>query len=349
MIDQLPTELLACIFEYLSPADCVALGKVNQKLRTIVRNHPWKYPDWPAGWPKATLEKYAAVKRLDFSRRHNVFSFRLAQREDPFYYVSSDKRRAISSYEGDFLLYDIKNKAILARLEGHLLGSSALNEQHVAWGSFSDNIIRLWDAQTGNIKAMLGGHDGCVTALALSPHHLFSGSLDRTARLWDLESSRCLCVMTADDIVLGVALSDKYITFGTASGAIQIMDLPTQNKMASLRGPDAVSSLTIFQDYLASGFEQGELILWSVQGRCLKMFRGHDDLVSCLAFSPDGTSLVSGSHDTTIKIWSTNKQNPRKSLRIHDDKITDVKCFDGYVLSCSLDGRILSTNTIREK
>jgi WD40 repeat protein len=38
-------------------------------------------------------------------------------------------------------------------------------------------------------------------------------------------------------------------------------------------------------------------------------FRGHTGLVSSLAFSPDGSRLVSGSRDTTVKVWDMTQLN----------------------------------------
>ena len=44
--------------------------------------------------------------------------------------------------------------------------------------------------------------------------------------------------------------------------------------------------------------------LWdSHSGKLVRSFRGHTALVSSVAFSPDGRRLVSGSRDSTAKVW----------------------------------------------
>ena len=37
---------------------------------------------------------------------------------------------------------------------------------------------------------------------------------------------------------------------------------------------------------------------------------GHSSYVMSVAFSPDGTKIVSGSHDQTIKVWDFSAQEP---------------------------------------
>ena len=39
----------------------------------------------------------------------------------------------------------------------------------------------------------------------------------------------------------------------------------------------------------------------------------HSDCVASVAFSPDGTKIVSGSHDKTIKVWDSGAPKPSKS------------------------------------
>ncbi|MEE0910090.1 MAG: hypothetical protein UIQ51_04860 [Bacteroidales bacterium] len=37
--------------------------------------------------------------------------------------------------------------------------------------------------------------------------------------------------------------------------------------------------------------------------QCLKTLEGHSDWVESVAYSPDGTKIISSSYDKTIKIW----------------------------------------------
>ena len=40
---------------------------------------------------------------------------------------------------------------------------------------------------------------------------------------------------------------------------------------------------------------------------------GHSDWVHSVAFSPDGTKIVSGSDDKTIKVWDSGAPKPSKN------------------------------------
>ena len=38
----------------------------------------------------------------------------------------------------------------------------------------------------------------------------------------------------------------------------------------------------------------------------------HSDCINSVTFSPDGTKIVSGSHDRTIKVWDSGALQPSK-------------------------------------
>jgi len=48
--------------------------------------------------------------------------------------------------------------------------------------------------------------------------------------------------------------------------------------------------------------------LWQ-EGELIKELPGHSDTVSAIAFSPDGRTLATGSHDKSIKLWDTGSGN----------------------------------------
>jgi WD40 repeat protein len=55
---------------------------------------------------------------------------------------------------------------------------------------------------------------------------------------------------------------------------------------------------------LASGSWDNTIRLWDIDsGKCLNTLSGHSGVIYSTAFSPDGQILVSGSADTSVKIW----------------------------------------------
>ncbi|KAJ3244795.1 Neurobeachin-like protein 1 [Chytriomyces hyalinus] len=75
---------------------------------------------------------------------------------------------------------------------------------------------------------------------------------------------------------------------------------------------------------------------------------GHHDIVTCVAISEDGTTLVTGSRDTTVIAWEIThsgtdvvvKQNTRRVFYGHDDEVSCVAVHteQDLVVSGSLDG-----------
>ena len=74
--------------------------------------------------------------------------------------------------------------------------------------------------------------------------------------------------------------------------------------------------------------------LWSINGGdCVRTLKGHSDWIGCIAFSPNGKLIVSGSEDRTLKLWSVNDGDCIHTLRGHSDWVRAV--------SFSNDGQIL--------
>jgi len=63
-------------------------------------------------------------------------------------------------------------------------------------------------------------------------------------------------------------------------------------------------TLTCQRDTIVVGMGSGDIItLDEITGTQTALLSGHTGGVYSLAFSPDRTSLVSGSYDKTVKLW----------------------------------------------
>ncbi|PFH36950.1 putative notchless [Besnoitia besnoiti] len=51
--------------------------------------------------------------------------------------------------------------------------------------------------------------------------------------------------------------------------------------------------------------------------RCSTSLEGHTEAVLCVAFSPDGSQLASGSGDMTVRLWCLNTETPLRTLKGH--------------------------------
>ena len=79
------------------------------------------------------------------------------------------------------------------------------------------------------------------------------------------------------------------------------------------------------------------------------LLTGHESRISCVAFSPDGQTLASGSSDTAIRLWNLHTGQHKTTLTLHRGSVTSVAFSpdSGTLASGSQDKtvRLWDTNT----
>ena len=164
--------------------------------------------------------------------------------------------------------------------------------------------IRIYDFATGELKGLLKGHIGVVGTLSFSPDgkRLVSGAGlgDLTAIIWDIASGRSLSTLTGHTAeIYGVAFTPDGARVVTASHdhTLRLWSVPDGKLITSLEGhKDLVWSVAVSRKdgTIASGSQDGELRLWDGKtGKHLKVLANQGTTVGALAFSPDGTRLLS--------------------------------------------------------
>lgn len=123
-----------------------------------------------------------------------------------------------------------------------------------------------------------------------------------------------------------IILSDGRVVSSSTDGIVQLWSPHSESKILS----SDTSSLCLIElstKHIAAGMSDGTIKLWTLQGDVVGTLSGHSQRVTCLKEFPHG--LISGSADSTVRIWSTNI----KVLQGHTDAITCMA-----VSSCIVSG-----------
>ncbi|WP_210581934.1 helix-turn-helix domain-containing protein [Streptomyces sp. GESEQ-4] len=206
----------------------------------------------------------------------------------------------------------------------------------------------LFAAASLPLKSRLGGHTGWVTSVAFSPdgRTVATGSMDHTARLWDIAKGKTRVSLDHSNGLRSVAFSPDGQTLATGSvdETTRLWDVRSGKLRTTLASRNDVVSVAFSPEgkILATGEVDGVVRLWdAVTGKARGTYSGHSDAVTSVAFSPDGQTLATSSDDATTRLWDTITGRSR-ILPDPLDSVTSV--------AFSKDGRTLAgvaTNRVR--
>jgi WD40 repeat protein len=187
---------------------------------------------------------------------------------------------------------------------------------------------------------------GAITAVAFSPDGRFvlTGSVDKTARLWDETTGQQVRSFTGHtDGVSSVAFSSdgRFVLTGSGDKTARLWDAGTAQLIRTFAGhDDGVTSVAISSDgrLVLTGSYDLTARLWdTATGLRIRTFLGHDDFVNSVAFSPDGRYVLTGSDDKTARLWNMATGQQIRSFTGHTDGVTAV--------AFSPDGRLVLTGS----
>ena len=181
----------------------------------------------------------------------------------------------------------------------------------------------------------LEGHTGQVLDLSIGKdcRTVLSGSADRTMRMWDIESGRCLQVFKGHSKeVNSVFLGNNglYALSGSADCTIKLWDLASGSCRKTYEGhTDSVSCVLMTSDgrYLISGSggTDSTIRLWeSSTGRCLRTLSGQGSTVNSLSLSIDGRYLLSGGSNKSLILWDLAEGKVLRSFHGHEGPVLKV-------------------------
>lgn len=190
--------------------------------------------------------------------------------------------------------------------------------------------------------AVLSGHIGSVSCLALCGEFILSASQGKDIIVWQQPDLRVFTKFGQGDgsVKALVSVGDKVFTAHQDS-RIRVWKVSRSSENVFR----LVDSLPTTKDYLGKFMKQSNYV--QTRRHHKKLWIEHADSISCLTVC-DGL-IYSGSWDKTLKVWRLSDLKCLESIKAHDDAINGLVSSNGVVYSASADGKIKAWTQGKEK
>lgn len=237
-------------------------------------------------------------------------------------------------------------------IEGHskcIWDIACLGSSCSIMSSSSDGSIHRWTRDGEPIGKPWGSDGGVVGSIGVSPDEsmVVSGSADGRIRLWNIKEGKMVGNPWKghNDAVICLNWSPDAVEIATGSydSTIRRWNPDTGRQIAPLietsRGWVCAVRYSPQGDKFASGGADKIIRLWSKKGELLVEIKGHENAVTSLCWSKDGTRIFSASLDCTIRTWQSSDGKELIVLQGHTKAVTSL-CLspdESHLISASRD------------
>ena len=185
-----------------------------------------------------------------------------------------------------------------------------------------DRSVKIWNAETGELLRSLDVHNGAIFDLAFNPDSsvLASASGDETIKLWRVSDGLRLDTLNqphGEQFSTSFTADGRFVLGAGADNRVRLWRLlskknPRINPIVHARfaheGDIVEMAASRDGGWLASASEDGTIKLWTLPDLTQRELLGdQSDLVSGLAFAPDGLRLAAARMDGSISFYDVPK------------------------------------------
>ncbi|KAH7317519.1 WD40-repeat-containing domain protein [Rhizoctonia solani] len=200
-----------------------------------------------------------------------------------------------------------------------------------------DKTIRVWSVDLSRPKLasdplLITGHSDSVTCVTFSPDgtKIASGSIDKTIWMWDIQTTSVIETGTPpakhSDAITSIAFSvdGKLLASSSLDGVVRLWNAVTLAPYSHTFGhANAVNAVAFCPDnrYIISGSTDRTARVWKLDAYpSSKPLAAttplgyssivHSSMIHSVTISVDGTRIVSGTADYTVRMWDAQHGSP---------------------------------------
>tara|TARA_R110002072_G_scaffold67163_2_gene164989 strand:- start:32320 stop:35718 length:3399 start_codon:yes stop_codon:yes gene_type:complete len=245
-----------------------------------------------------------------------------------------------------------------SKLVGELTTLVASPDGSRIYSTCSDGNVSVWDAETRSFLQNFGKHQAQAHSLAISPDgsRIATGGFDKTVKVFDTntltETNEFQIYHWGLDLSFAADSRHLVLTDGLQ---MQVVDLDSETPTQRPLDPTHRTVLAV------KCSPDGKLVAASVERRVLHIYQvstkppfrirriarlaGHEGLLQHISFTPDSQSILTGSTDQTVRIWS-HAHCAELATRPHQRMVTGVVFGpDDTVISSDSRGNICETES----
>jgi WD40 repeat protein len=183
-----------------------------------------------------------------------------------------------------------------------------------------DDKVGIYDAASGRLLCEQAAPGKDIRAISFSPDGARMAAAGRSGllRIWQAQSGRQVAdVQISSRRICALAYSPdgKHLAIGGQQRVVRLLEASSGEFVADLpERPGEVLALTFCSpDTLASAGSSNVIHLWDLAARQeQRRLVGHTGSVTTLVFHPSTGILISGSYDTTVRLWDLKSQDQEK-------------------------------------
>ena len=227
------------------------------------------------------------------------------------------------------------------------------SSEWLAFGASKLGQLLVWEWQSESYILKQQGHFDSVNALVYSPdgQKIITTADDGKIKVWDTQSGFCIVTFTEHSSGITACEFAKrgHVLFTSSlDGSVRAWDMIRYRNFRAFTAPTRLSFRSIAVDpsgevVCAGSLDSYDIHIWSVQtGQLLDQLSGHEGPVTSLAFAPSGDTLISGSWDHTVRIWSIFGRNQASEpIQLQADVLCVAFRLDSKQFAVStLDGQL---------